>query len=253
MTAKIDLNSDLGEHEASDAIARDIEIMNLVSSVNIACGGHAGNEATMSLMLKAARQRRVAVGAHPSYPDRENFGRTTMKISPEDLYDELCSQIDMLVCFASAESMKIDHVKPHGALYNDAADDKELANVVAHAAATCIPGVAIVGLSGGAMRAAARKYRLPFVAEAFADRRYDARGRLVTRDQEDALIEDEAGRVAQALALASRNRIEASGGDRLKIRADSICLHSDTDGALESAHAIRKALDAAGISVAAPV
>lgn len=241
VTGTIDLNADLGEYDEPQALARDIAIMDYVSSVNIACGGHAGNDRTMVQMLNASAEAGVAAGAHPSYPDRENFGRKSMQIGDEDLAAALTSQIDALKQHAKTAGVALTHVKPHGQLYNDAADNPHLAKLIANVIQNTLPDAAYVGLARSEMATAASNAGLHFVAEGFADRAYDERGRLVPRSIPGAVLESEEERIEQALSFTR--------GDYVR----SICLHSDSDGALASARDIRAALDAAGITVTAAV
>ncbi len=247
MTSNIDLNADLGEMPESQA--RDIAILDIVTSCNIACGGHAGDAASMAVMLEAAKARGVAAGAHPSYPDREHFGRRSLAIDGEALAASLREQIEAFEQAALVVGCAVHHVKPHGALYNDMADDAALAELVATVCAKALPGTPLVGLAGSALEAAAREAGLPFIAEAFVDRLYTAKARLVPRSDPGAVIAEPSARAAQALALATGKPIRASGGGDLSLTADTLCLHSDSDFALESAIEIRAALEAAGLTI----
>ncbi len=251
MNLSIDLNADLGEFDNAEALARDRAIMAEISSANIACGGHAGNDRTMLEMLEASAAAGVAAGAHPSYPDRENFGRTSIMMSDEALSATLSEQILKLKRHADARGIALTHVKPHGQLYNDAADAPRLAELIAKVIAQTLPDAAYVGLAGSEMAVAARAAGQIFIAEGFADRRYDARGRLVSRKEAGAVLESEAERIEQALDLARGEPIHSNEGKLIDLDVDSICLHSDSDGALASARDIRAALDKAGITVAA--
>lgn len=251
MTSSIDLNADLGE--MPDSQARDIAILDIVSSCNIACGGHAGDSASMAVMLKAAKARGVAVGAHPSYPDREHFGRRSLSINHGALAASLRDQISGFIEAVRTVGCDVHHVKPHGALYNDMADDAALARLVAQVSAEALPGTPLVGLAGSAVEAAARDGGLPFIAEAFVDRAYTGAARLVPRSQAGAVIAEPSERAAQALALATGKAIRASDGGELQLSADTLCLHSDSDAALESAAAIRTALEGAGLMIRAAI
>ncbi len=247
MTRGIDLNADLGE--MPEAQARDIAILNMVSSCSIACGGHAGDAGSMAVMLAAAKARGVAAGAHPSYPDRAHFGRRSLDIAPHDLIASIAAQLAAFAQAARIGGCAMCHVKPHGALYNDMADDPVLAALIARACAYALPGTPLVGLAGSAAAQAAADAGLPFIAEAFVDRRYTPRGRLVPRSAPGAVIATPAGRAAQALALATGQPVRTADGGTLTIAADSLCLHSDSDAALESAAEIRCALEAAGLTI----
>ena len=245
----IDLNADLGELDEPEALARDRAIMQYISSANIACGGHAGNDRTMTIMLLACAEAGVAAGAHPSYPDRENFGRVSMQMTEDALAATLTGQIDTLKRHAKQHGIRLGHVKPHGQLYNDAADNLDLATAIARVIKATLPQAAYVGLAGSQMATAARNAGLRFVAEGFADRRYDANARLVSRKIAGAVLESEAERVGQALSLARGEAIHSREGTLIDLDVDSICLHSDSDGALASARDIRASLDKAGIAV----
>lgn len=251
MSGKIDLNADLGEFDDAEALARDRAIMAYVSSANIACGGHAGNDLTMVAMLEASVAANVSAGAHPSYPDRENFGRVSMKLADDALMQALIEQILMLRNHADARMIALTHVKPHGQLYNDAADNLHIAEIIAKAISATLPDAAFVGLARSEMANAAAAAGLKFVAEGFADRRYNSQGRLVSRKEAGAVLEHAAERIAQALELARGDPIHSKEGSLIQLDVDSICLHSDSDGALASARDIRAALDKAGFTVAA--
>lgn len=249
MVRMIDLNADLGESTDAADIGRDIAMLQYVSSANIACGGHAGDAETMKAMVNAARSAKVSIGAHPSYPDREGFGRRSIDIETPDLRSSLSQQIEALCRTARLHNTALTHVKPHGALYNDAADDSGLAQLIADLVKEVVPDAALVGLSGGAMAEAAKQAGLRFIAEGFIDRRYDAQGRLVPRSMAGAVIEEEEARIGQALALAKGAAIMAHDGTQIDIAADSLCLHSDSNGALNSAKHIHSALGQAGIAI----
>lgn len=251
MNRTIDLNADLGEFDNPEALARDRAIMAQISSANIACGGHAGNDRTMFEMLEASAAAGVAAGAHPSYPDRENFGRRSIMISDAALSATLSEQILRLKRHADARGILLTHVKPHGQLYNDAADAPRLADLIAKVIGQTLPNAAYVGLAGSQMAIASNAAGLAFVGEGFADRRYDARGRLVSRNETGAVLDNEEERVRQALNLALGEPIQNNEGKSMVLDVDSICLHSDSEGALASARHIRAALDKAGIKVAA--
>ena len=225
---KIDLNADVGEGYD------DEPLYDLVSSVNIACGAHAGDETAMSRAVETAMKHGVAIGAHPGYPDREHFGRRSLDMNHAALRATILDQIDALSSIAERRGARVTHMKPHGALYNQAAVDDELAALLADCARE--RGLAYVGLANSAMtRAGAR-------AEGFADRAYTQEGVLVPRDEAGAVIHEPDAAAAQALALARGER--GSG-------CATICIHGDTPGALEIARAVRAVLIGAGIEIAA--
>jgi UPF0271 protein len=230
----IDLNADLGE-----GCGDDEALLAIVTSANIACGVHAGDVQTMDATVRSAIRHGVAIGAHPSYPDRENFGRVAMQRSPEQIFDDVVTQVRELEAIAGTRNARIYHVKAHGALYNVAARDRAVADAISRAVLAVDPQLAVVGLAGGAQIASARAFGLRGVAEVFADRGYQADGSLIPRGAPGALIDDVDGAVAQALALAR-------GGT-----GETICLHGDGPHSLAFARAIRAALESAGVAVRA--
>jgi len=233
---RIDLNADLGE-----GCGDDEALLAIVTSANVACGAHAGDERTMDATVRAAARQGVAIGAHPSYPDRENFGRTAMTRTPEQIFADVSAQIRALDAIARAHGARLRHVKAHGALYNVAARDRSVADAISRAVYAIDPQLAVVGLAGGEQLPSARAFGLRAIAEVFADRGYQPDGALIPRGQPGALIDDVDAVVVQALALAR------SGA------GETICLHGDGPHALAFAHAIRRALEGAGITVAAVV
>jgi 5-oxoprolinase (ATP-hydrolysing) subunit A len=241
----IDLNADVGE--GND----DLAIFPLVTSVSVACGAHAGDEATMDRSIREAARLGVVVGAHPGYPDREGKGRRGFAASPAELHASLLEQIRTLARICVRHGVPLAHVKPHGALYNHAADDPALADVVANAVKAADPTLRLVGLAGSALLAAASNAGLSVAAEAFADRRYLATGRLASREHPDALIVDPAEAARQAVALATGEGIGTLDGELLKVRAETIGVHADTPGAVDIARAVRLSLKQAGVQVAA--
>lgn len=240
----IDLNCDLGEDPG--AAARDVALVEVVTSVNIACGGHAGDEASMKRIVRAAMARGVAVGAHPSFPDRAGFGRVAMRMRPEEVEAMVFEQVRALVRVAVAFGGRVMHVKPHGALYHAAAEQVEVARAVARGAQRASGPVALVGPAGSPGLEAWRAAGHPAAAEAFADRRYQGAG-LRPRGSPGALIDDPAAAAAQALSIA---RGEAPPGAPAPIFAQTICVHADTPGAPEIARAVRAALERAGFVLA---
>jgi 5-oxoprolinase (ATP-hydrolysing) subunit A len=240
----IDLNADMGEYADEAQRANEAALMPLVSSCSIACGGHAGDETTMRETVRLAKRRNVSAGAHPSYPDREHFGRRSLAIAAEDLLAALKSQIAALKKIAQEEGSALSHVKPHGMLYNDAARDLALARLVAEAA----EGFILVGPPGSSLEAAATERDLRFAPEGFVDRLYLASGALTPRSEPGAIIADIGARAAQALAIAQGEDVNASDGSLL-VSAQTLCIHSDSPGAVETAKAVRQAIEAAGFSV----
>ena len=235
----IDLNADLGEIPA--ARDRDIAILSLVSSANIACGGHAGDETSMRLMVRYAAENGVRIGAHPSYPDRENFGRAPLAIEKKELSQNLIHQITTIIRIAEEESATISYVKPHGALYNDAMDDEILSILLTDAVKNINPSLAIMGMAQSALEKAAKRSGLYFITEAFIDRAYNANARLQCRSTQGAVITDYERQSQQALSIASGKAIITEGKE-IHIKAQSLCMHSDSDGALENIRKLHKML-----------
>ncbi len=247
----IDLNADLGEDNSPEGTARDIAIMDIVSSCNIACGGHAGSPDSMRTMLTAAKARKLSAGAHPSYPDRVNFGRVSMDMEPAALKADLLRQVTMIQEIATEVGTSITHLKPHGALYNDAQDDELLAEILVEVAQS--QHLPLVSMAGSAVHEEAKEAKLAFLSEAFIDRRYTERARLLPRSQEGAVIADDGERIRQALALAKGEPVTTAEGTSNVIQAETLCLHSDSDGALATAKAVRRALELEEISITSDV
>ncbi|MGH2725698.1 MAG: 5-oxoprolinase subunit PxpA, partial [Actinomycetota bacterium] len=220
-------------------------------SVSIACGAHAGDEATMTRSVAEAARLGVVVGAHPGYPDRAGFGRATVDMPEEDLRRSLTGQIRLLAGIAAGHGVRLAHVKPHGALYNTGAGDAALASIIVQAVRDADPALRLIGPPGSALLDAASRAGLPGTAETFADRRYLPSGRLAPRSGSDALILDPVEAAAQAVALATARPIPTVGGGTILLAAETVSVHADTPGALEIARAIRDALDKAGVRVRA--
>ncbi|MGH8213044.1 MAG: 5-oxoprolinase subunit PxpA [Rhodanobacteraceae bacterium] len=242
----IDLNADLGEGY-DDAV-----VMLFISSANIACGFHAGDAETMRRTVELCVRHDVAIGAHPSLPDRAGFGRREMEVSPDEVFARTLYQVGALAAFARAAGRKLHHVKPHGALYNMVARDRALADAVARAVRDFDPSLMLVGLAGGVSIEAARDAGLQFAREAFCDRRYRADGSLTPRSQAGSVIETIEEAAVQALSIATRGEAIADDGSRVRIEADTLCLHGDRVGADGFACRLRAALEGAGLRVEAP-
>jgi UPF0271 protein len=240
----IDLNADLGEGDAYDA-----ELLQVVSSCNIACGGHAGDAASIEATIREALENGVSVGAHPSYPDREGFGRRSGFMSGEPLREALRSQLDDFGRVADELGATIIHVKPHGALYTDAVVNADLADVIASAVAEMPGKPLLVGQAGTELESAARKHGLAFVAEAFVDRAYQSNGQLVPRSEPGAVHGDITSIQSQAVHLARRGEVTAQDGSTVSVRADTLCIHGDTPGAAAAARAVREALEKEGVDI----
>ena len=243
---QIDLNADLGEGSPDDA-----ELLTLVSSANIACGYHAGDADTMLTSVREAVRNNVAVGAHPSFPDRENFGRTAMFIPPEIIYGQILYQVGALAALTHSQGARLHHVKPHGMLYNQAARDPLLADAIAKAVYTLDPALILVGLAGSELIRAAEYHGLSTRQEVFADRRYQADGTLVPRAQAGAMIEDEEQALAQSLLMIESGEVEAITGEKVNVTAQTLCLHGDGEHALAFAHRLRREFESRNIQVVA--
>jgi UPF0271 protein len=248
----IDLNADVGESFGAWQLGEDERLIPLVSSVNVACGFHAGDPLTIERTVRIAAAAGVSVGAHPGYPDLAGFGRRAMNIPPDELEALIVYQVGAVATFARAAGTEIRHVKPHGALYNRAADDAALAETIARGVRRVSPDLALVGLAGSVMLDAGRAAGLRVCAEAFADRVYEANGRLRSRDLQDALIDEPAEAARQAVAIALDHEVNAIGGSVLDVEADTLCVHGDAPGAADRAAAVRWALEAAGVEIRAP-
>jgi UPF0271 protein len=241
---RIDLNADLGEGCATDAA-----ILEYVSSINVACAWHAGSAEEMLSLVRAARQRGVAIGAHPSFPDREHFGRREMQLPLQVVRAGVLYQVGALDGLVRAEGGVLAHVKPHGALYNQAARDPELAQCIARAIRDFNPHLKVMGLAGSLMIEALRAEGLVALEEGFADRRYTADGHLAPRGTPGALIDDEGAVLAQVLSLVNAGTVVAQDASVVRVHVDTICLHGDGPRALEFARAIRARLQQEDISV----
>ena len=228
----IDLNADLGEGDAGDE-----ELLRVVSSCNIACGGHAGDTQSMQATVACAIANGVAIGAHPAYPDREGFGRRSGFLSGNKLRISLAAQIAMLAAIAEKNGTVLTHVKPHGALYNDAVNNRELADIIVSVVEATLPGVALVGLPSSEMQNAASSRSLKFIAEGFVDRAYREDGQLVPRSEPGAVHVSLEKVLSQAVALVGK--------------VDSLCIHGDSPGAAEIARAVRKELEKQGVMIRA--
>lgn len=248
MRTTIDLNSDLGEYE-DFATSPDAEIVRFVSSVNLSCGVHAGTPAAIEQTARVALARGVRIGAHPSYPDRTGFGRLTMDLPLHELAAELRTQILWLKALVEHCGGRLAHVKPHGALYNMAARDRTLAEAVVRGVRLAAPGCVLLGLAGSALVDAARDLGVPVAAEAFADRAYCADGSLAPRSQPGAVIDAPEQAAARVLRMLRTGTVEAISGETVPVRADSICVHGDTPGAVAMAVSLRDTLERAGVTI----
>lgn len=247
MTLRLDLNCDMGEGFGAWRMGQDEALLDHVTSANIACGFHAGDPATMARTVKLAIAKGVAIGAHPSLPDLQGFGRREMAITPQEAHDLVLYQVGALAAFAQAAGGRLHHVKPHGALYNMAARDRSLADAIAQAVVDFDPSLVLVGLSGSQLLQAGVAQGLRCASEVFADRGYEPDGSLTPRGRTGALIEDEALAIARVLRMVREGMLTCRTGETISIQADTLCLHGDQPQALAFARRLRAALTEAGI------
>jgi UPF0271 protein len=246
---RIDLNCDMGELPEAIADGTQEALMPSFTSVNVACGGHAGDERTMQTTIEQALRWKLAIGAHPGYPDRANFGRIEMHLSPAAIADSVFGQVRTLAVIAAGYGATVVHVKPHGALYNQAAKDRALAQAIADGVARWSRSVVLVGFAGSLMLDVFRGAGFRIAAEAFADRRYEPDGTLRARKFDDALIHDPAEAARQALRIAQEGTVIASDATEIAIDAQTICIHGDTPRAPKIAAAVAQTFRGAGIAL----
>jgi UPF0271 protein len=247
----IDLNCDMGELPEAITDSTQESLMPSLTSVNIACGGHAGDEQTMKITIEQALRWKLALGAHPAYPDRTNFGRLELQMPADAIADSVFEQVRALAEIAARYGVRLVHVKPHGALYNQAARNRTIAEAITKGVARWRHDVVLVGLAGSQMLEVFREAGFAVAAEAFADRRYEPDGTLRARKFDDALICDpeEAGR--QALSIVQRGTVIACDGSEVPVNAQTLCIHGDTPGAPEIAAAVARTLRRAGVTLSA--
>jgi UPF0271 protein len=247
MELSIDLNADLGE-----GAGHDNELLALVSSANIACGLHAGNAQMIRRSMLAAQEHGVAVGAHPGFDDRENFGRTEVSLSGDEIFTLMLYQLGAFQAIAHSLGMHVQHVKPHGALYNMAARSEEMADAIVRAVKAVNPKLILFVLPLSALARAAESNELKIAREVFADRNYMPDGSLVPRSRPDALLHDPTAAANRVFGMLRDNKVRAIDGSEVRVKADTICVHGDTPGAVDFARELRLALHQMGIVVAAP-
>ena len=233
----VDLNVDLAE-----GCSNDQRLLQLVTSANVACGLHAGDFNEMRKAIRWAKENKVRIGAHPSFPDRENFGRTNMQLPYDELKACLLYQLGAVKALCDAEGVSLSYVKPHGALYNQAAKDESLAALIALTIKQFDPSLKLMGLSGSLMLKVAQQHGLGIISEVFADRHYLADGSLVPRSRADALVDNDEEAISQVLQMVLQGSVPTVDGQNVAIQADSICLHGDGEHAILFAEKIRKAL-----------
>ncbi|GGZ59475.1 LamB/YcsF family protein [Streptomyces bluensis] len=247
----IDLNADLGEGFGRWRLTDDEQLLSVVTSANVACGFHAGDAATMRRVCELAAGRGVRIGAQVSYRDLAGFGRRAMDVPPAELAAEVAYQIGALEVFARAAGARVAYVKPHGALYNRVVHDEEQAGAVVEGVRLAGAALPVLGLPGSRLLKLAEQAGLPVVTEAFADRAYTDEGTLVPRGRDGAVIADADAVVERSVGLACSGAVTSHSGERVMVRARSLCLHGDTPGAVELARRVRDELESAGVRVEA--
>jgi 5-oxoprolinase (ATP-hydrolysing) subunit A len=248
----VDLNCDMGESFGSWQMGQDELLMDYVSSINVACGFHAGDAGVMRKTVEAAVKKNVAIGAHPGYPDLQGFGRRELKMSPAEVYEIVLYQIGALTAIAKASGGSVSHVKPHGALYNTAAKDKHLSDAIAQAVKAADDNLILVGLSGSLLIHQARAIGIKTLNEVFADRTYQDDGSLTPRAQPDSMIENKTIAAQQALQMVSRKTVTTTSGKEIPVLADTICIHGDGRHALEFARTIYSTLKEHHVEIRKP-
>ncbi len=248
---QVDLNCDMGELPEAIKDGTQEALMSSLTSVNVACGGHAGDEQMMKTTIEQALRWNVSIGAHPGYPDRSNFGRVELKMPMQAVADSVFDQVKTLAAVATSSGTHVVHVKPHGALYNQAAHDRELAEAIAAGVARWSRDVVLVGLAGTSMLDVFQEAGFRVAAEAFADRRYEPDGTLRSRKFQDALIRDPEEAGLQALSIVNTGSVTASNGSEVPVNAQTICIHGDTSGAPGIAAAVARTLRQAEVMLKA--
>jgi UPF0271 protein len=239
----IEINCDLGEIDGDAGLSNDLELLPWIDSANVACGGHAGSEDRLRQLAAACRHFHVAFGAHPGYPDRENFGRRILSLSATQLFETLCEQIQLAKSIADSEGIPLTHVKPHGALYNLAAENAEIAAVVVRAIQQTCGTAKLIGLSGSQLITVGQAAGLITVSEAFADRNYHSDGRLVSRQETNAVLHDVDDIAQRVRRMVDTQTVISLEGDEISLVAETICVHSDTKNAVLIARQLRRAVE----------
>jgi len=248
---RIDLNSDLGESFGPWPMGQDAALMDSISSANVACGFHAGDPGAMRATIALAREKGVAIGAHPGFQDLVGFGRRELKATPAEVEDLVLYQVSALAGMASAQGVRLQHVKAHGALYNMACRDRALADAIAKAVAAFDRSLILFGLPNSELLRAGKAMGLSVAAEVFADRAYDPDGSLTSRTKPGSVIHDTPKVVERAIKMVRDKQVIAVTGSTIALQADTLCLHGDTPGAAALAREIRRGLESAGIRITA--
>ncbi|WP_144509621.1 LamB/YcsF family protein [Bacillus sp. FJAT-22090] len=247
---RIDLNADVGESFGNYIIGEDDALFKVITSANIACGFHAGDFTVINKTIQAAKENHLSIGAHPGYPDKQGFGRRNLNMSSTEVYEMVVYQIGALQAFCHIHHVSLSHVKPHGALYNRSAEDEEIANAIAKAVLDTAPNAILFGLCNSELLKAGASLGLKTAGEAFADRKYDDKGRLVGRGQSDALLTDFKEIMEQVENIVMKNQVVTRSGKMIDINADTLCFHGDGNNVAEIVQKTRKILEAKNVKVA---
>lgn len=247
---RIDLNADVGESFGNYSIGEDSELFRVITSANIACGFHAGDFTVMNKTIKVAKDKGVSIGAHPGFPDKQGFGRRNMALSPKEIYEMVVYQIGALQAFCHIHHLGLSHVKPHGALYNLAADDADIAMSIAQAVFDTAPNAILFGLCNSELQKAGITIGLKTAGEAFADRKYDDNGRLINRSHSNAVLTTFDDIVKQVESIVMKKQVETISGKIIEMSADTICFHGDGKNVAEIVQKTRKILEAKSVKVA---
>lgn len=247
---KVDLNCDLGESFGNYTLGLDDAVIPHITSANVACGFHASDPLVMAKTVALAKKNNVMVGAHPGYPDLVGFGRRNLAASPEEVKAMIIYQIGALDAFCKANEMTLQHIKPHGAMYNMAGKDETLADAICEAILLVNPNLILLGLAGSMMEKSALKHELKFAREVFADRAYEEDGSLVARSKEGAVIKDEEKAIEQVISMVKYGKVKAITGKEISVKADSVCVHGDGVKAVEFVKKINEAFKQEGIEKA---
>ena len=248
----IDFNSDMGESFGAWTLGDDRKIMDFVSSINVACGFHAGDAGVIRKTIEAAVEKKLAIGAHPSFPDLQGFGRREMNLSETEIYDTVLYQVAAVKGITESVGGKLRHVKPHGALYNQAAKNQKIAGAIVRAVKAIDENLILYGLSNSFLISEAERINLKTASEVFADRTYQSDGSLTARSQPNALIRDAEQAVRQVLEMLTTNQVTATDNTKIQIRAETVCIHGDSPGAVQFAQAINRKLIHENFVICAP-
>lgn len=249
MSFRVDINCDLGESFGRYRLGQDDQVLHLITSANIACGFHAGDSRVMYETVKFAHELGVGIGAHPGYPDLQGFGRREVALSPDEIYEIMVYQIGAMQGFARIFGERLQHVKPHGALYNRAAKDQAVAEAVAQAIVDLDDRIILFGLARSQLIKEGKRAGLQVANEVFADRSYQSNGMLTPRSQSNAMIHDSSLAVERVIRMVKEGKVETVDGSEIQIQADTICVHGDEPTALEFVQKLRQELQQAGVKI----